>query len=168
MSANRAATEEVRVRFDIATYRALQEHAALRKEPVAAVVRRFVARGLVNVSSDAQSQALADAVRGVIREELKPTRHYAYLAAREAMRSHRYGIGLVGILVTNVLRWPADRRAAALDQSEAAARRYAAQHMGEDTEPDDLSLDAPAKPLPRPEDEVTVEDEDTAAMLKGV
>ena len=132
------------------------------------MARRIIRRGLAIAASDAQSQALADAVRGVIREELKPTRHYAYLAAREAMRTHRYGIGLVGILVTNILRWPSDRRDAALDQSEGAARRYAAQHMEEDTETDDLALDAPAKPLPGPDEEVTVEDEDTASMIEGV
>lgn len=158
----------ITVRFDEDLHEAVRVAAAAKRLSEAEMVRRLVARGLVNVGSDAQSQALADAVRGVIREELKPTRHYAYLAAREAMRSHRYGIGLVGILVTNVLRWPSDRREAALDQSEAAARRYAAQHMEEDTETDDLALDAPAKPLPGPDEEVTVEDEDTASMIEGV
>ncbi len=127
-----------------------------------------MARGLAIVSSDAQSQALADAVRGVIREELRPTQRYAYLAARESMRSHRYGIGLVSILVSNVLRWSERERETALDQSEAAARRYAAQHMQEDSEPDHQTLDAPAKPQPDPEDEVTVDDRDTAAMIDGV
>ena len=131
------------------------------------MARRIIRRGLAISANDAQSQALANAVRGVIHDELRPIRHYAHLAAREALRSHRYGIGLVGILVTNVLRWSPAERERALDQSESAARRYAAQHMDDD-EPDNPALDAPAKPLPGPEDEVTVEDEDTASMIEGV
>ncbi len=164
--ASRTATEELRVMLDPETYRALREHATLRQESVAAVVRRFITRGLVAVSGDAQSQALADAVRAVIRDEIRPTRHYAYLAAREAAAAHRFGVGIISTIVGDVLRRPPERVERARDQADSAAMRYAAQHL-QDLEPDDPVLDAPAEPLPGPEDEVTVEDGDTASMIEG-
>ncbi len=131
------------------------------------MARRIIRRGLAIAASDAQAQVLAAAVRGVIHDELRLTRHYAWLAAREAAASHRYGKGVVGILVNHLVRLPSDERQAVLDQSEAAAQRFATQRLQNDKEPDDLALDAPAKPLPGPEDEVTVEDENTASMIEG-
>ena len=163
----RVASKEIEVRFDEATYRALKEHAAQRREPVAVVVRRFVARGLVAVSSDVQAQALADAVRGVIHDELRPTRHYAYLAAREAAASHRYNTTVLRVILQQLLKAPTDLIDRTLGNADGAAMRYATQHLDEDKEPDALALDALAKPLPGPEDEVTVEDEDTASMIEG-
>ena len=164
--ATRKATEEVRIMLDSDTYRTLREHSALRKEPVAAVVRRFIARGLLTVSSDVQSQVLADAVRAVIVDALRPTRHYAYLAAREAAASHRYNIALLTVLLQQVLKLPSETIDRTLEQADSLTMRYAAQHL-KDREPDDPAMDAPAEPLPGADDEVTVEDGDTASMIKG-
>ena len=163
----RKATEEVRVMFDSDTVAALKTVAAQRGEPVAAVVRRAVERSLTIASSDAQAQVLAAAVRGVIRDELKPTRHYAYLAAREAAASHRYNETLLRVILQQLLKAPTDLIDRTLGNADGAAMRYATQHLDEDKEPDALALDAPARPLPSPEDEVTVEDEETASMIEG-
>ena len=157
----------ITVRFDEDLHEAVRVAAAAKRLSEAEMVRRLVARGLAIDGSDAQAQVLAAAVRGVIHDELRLTRHYAWLAAREASASHRYGKGVVGILVNHLVRLPSDQRQAVLDQSEAAAQRFATQRLRDDKEPDDLALDAPAEPLPGPEDEVTVEDQDTVSMIEG-
>ncbi len=160
--------EGITIRMEGELRAALHVAAEVRGVSDGEMARRIIRRGLAVQASDTQSQVLADAVRGAVREELRTTQRYAYLAAREAMRSHPYGIGLVGILVTNVLRWPTHRREAVLEQLAVAAQHYAAQHLEEGKEPDDPALDGPAKPLPGPEEEVTIGDQDTASMIEGV
>ena len=157
----------VTVRFDEDLHDAVRVAAAAKGLSEAEMVRRLVARGLAIDGSDAQSQALAAAVRGVIHDELRPTRHYAYLAAREAAASHRYNTTLLRVILQQLLKAPTDLIDRTLGNADGAAMRYATQHLDEDKEPDALALDAPARPLPGPEDEVTVEDEDTASMIEG-
>ncbi len=132
----------------------------------AELARRLLARGLAIDGSDAQAEVLANAVRHVIRHELAPTRHYGFLAAREAAASHRYNIALLTVILQQLLKMPSTMIDRTLEQADSLTMRYAAQHL-QDVEPDDPALDAPAEPLPGPADEVTVEDGDTASMIEG-
>ena len=144
----------------------LRREALRRKVSEAELARMFLARGLGIARANDEQATIEGVLRKVIRDELRPTRHYAYLAAREAAAAHRFGVGIISTIVGDVLRRPPERVERARDQADSAAMRYAAQHL-QDLEPDDPAMDAPAEPLPDPEDEVTVEDGDTASMIEG-
>ncbi len=159
--------EVVTLRMEEKLHEHLRLEAQRRRVSEAELARLFIARGLGIARANDEQATLEGILRKVFRDELRPTRHYAWLAAREASASHRYGKGVVGILVNHLVRMPSDQRQAVLDDSEAAAQRFATQRLQNDKEPDDLALDAPAKPLPGPEDEVRVEDEHTASMIEG-
>ncbi len=159
--------EVVTLRMEENLHEHLRLEAQRRSISEAELARLFIARGLGIARANDEQATLEGILRKVLRDELRPTRHYAWLAAREAAASHRYGKGAVGILVNHLVRLPSDQRQAVLDQSEAAAQRFATQRLQNDKEQDDLALDAPATPLPGPEEEVTVEDEDTASMIEG-
>lgn len=162
----RKATEEVRVMFDVNTMEALKVAAALRGEPVAAVVRRAVERSLATANSDAQSQVLAEAVRAVVRSELRHTRRLAFLAAFESATARRAADDLLGAILVHAAHRSHDQAAALLDVERAKWLRYAAQRT-RDPEPADPLDNAPAEALPKAGDEVDIEDADTATMVAG-
>ncbi len=153
---NRAATRDVRVMFDDATYQMLREASLKRHEPVAAIIRRAVSRMLRQEAADDGAQVLAEAVRGVLREELQPVRRLAFLGAFES--SH--GVELARRfqrqdLFTRMTAGGSQRPTQEVMQSiansiataDAEARRWAAQRT-RDPEPADPADEAPPAPLP--------------------
>ncbi len=157
--AKRTATREIRVMVDDATFDLLQETAKRRREPVAAIVRKAIDRMLRRQAADDGAQVLAEAVRGVLREELAGTRRLAFLAAFEAARAgelmrrfHRQEvtIRLAGTKPGGVTPALREQVASSIAREDAEARRWAAQRT-RDPEPADPADEAPPAPLPTEE-----------------
>ena len=157
--------EYIKVYADDDLRAALHTTAQARGLSDAELARRLISRGLAIDGSDAQAVILAEAVRAVVRDEIRPVRRLAYIAAREGGAAHRFGLGVVGTLVRDVLGRPPERVQRARDQAEAEAMRYAVERLRDDVEPADPADDAP-EALPAADEEVEV-DPDTAEMLAG-
>ncbi len=149
---HRKATEEIHVAFDSETYRLLKEASLRRHEPVAAIIRRAVDRMLRVEAADAGAQVLAEAVRGVLREELRPVRRLAYLAAFEAAAAHKLSRNTHGDVLTH-MKVGREAIAQRVDALDTDARRWAA-NRSRDPEPADPMDAAPALPLPKADEEI--------------
>lgn len=155
----------ITVRFDDDLHAALRTAAQARSLSDAELVRRLVARGLAVDGSDAQAQVLAEAVRAVVRDEMRYTRRLAYLGAFEAAAAHRAAKDIVGIVLVRAGRVPRPEAQDMVGRNAAGWARHAAQRV-RDPEPADPDDDAPAEALPNA-DEVEIEDQDTARMVQG-
>lgn len=154
----------ITVRLDDDLHSALHTAAQARGLSDAELVRRLVSRGLAVDGSDAQALVLAEAVRAVVRDELRHTRRLAFLAAFEGAAAHRAAEDVIGSTLLRVARMPRPEIEDLVGRQKGGWARYAAQRV-RDPEPADPDDDAPVAELPEA-DEVAVT-ADTAAMLAG-
>ncbi len=156
----------ITVRFDDDLHSALHTAAQARGLSDAELVRRLVSRGLAIDGSNAQAQVLAEAVRGVVRSELRHIRRLAYLAAFEAAAAHEGVADVLGTVLVRMARIERSDAVTRVERSMAHWARHAARRV-RDPEPADPDDDAPAEVLPGADDVVEIADDDTARMVEG-
>ncbi len=127
------------------------------------LARRLIGRGLAIDGSDAQAIILAEAVRAVVRDELRPTRRLAYLAAFESAAAHRASEDVSGVLLFRIAGLDRGQAEEIVTTQKGQWARFAAERV-RDPEPADSEDDAPADELPQAGDEV---DGDTAILQSG-
>lgn len=157
--------EYIKVYADDDLRAALHTAASAKGVSDAEMARRLIGRGLAIDGSDAQATVLAEAVRAVIRDELRPVRRLSFLAAFEAARGAKGVEDALGSVLVHAGHRSHEDTAQILDRATGRWAQAAAQRT-RDPEPFDPGQEAPA-PLPLPDEEVTVSDPATAAMLLG-
>ena len=109
------------VRFDPRTKEALQAKAAAEQVPESELVRRYVRTGLGLAAGDDTGDVLAALVRSLLREELRPVRRLAYLAAREATLAKHWSRGHAAMYVENTYELDEDAATEWLKEQDATA-----------------------------------------------
>ena len=130
------------------------------------LARRLISRGLAIDGSNAQALVLAEAVRAVVRDELRPTRRLAFLAAFESAAAHEGVSDVLGTVLVRMGRIDRSDAVTRVERSMAHWARHAARRV-RDPEPADPDDDAPAEVLPGADDVVEIADDDTARMVEG-
>ncbi len=145
-------TDVIYVRVGTDLHGALRTAADTHGVSDAEMARRLIRRGLALDAGNDTATVLSEVVRGVLREELRPTRRLAYIAAFESSVAHRL---MRNAHADAMARARAGREAIAktVDLIDADARRWAAARS-KDPEPADPAADAPALPLPQADEEI--------------
>ena len=154
--------DEVKVRMDSDTHNALRTAADAKGLSDAELARRLIRRGLALDATSDQSQVLAEAVRYVIREELRTLRRNARTAAFESARAASMVPDALGHSLSVLSKLPRPEIQDRADRVISTGRKHANSLLADEAQEEPPEEQG----LPEATDEIKL-DAETAAFVAG-